>query len=66
MINHFIAVINTVWISISDPVRFFKIQSDSDPVLNYRIQVDHDPEAGLCSTLIYRSHPGQIYCFHSH
>ena len=45
-------MINAVWISISDPVEFFRNPVQPDPVLNCRIQLDRDPESGLCSTLI--------------
>jgi len=43
-------VINAVWISISDPVSFFEMQSD--PVLNCRIRLDRNQETGSCSTLV--------------
>jgi len=50
LIKHFTAVINAVWISIIDPVEFFKIQSD--PVPNCRIRLDRDPETRSCSTVV--------------
>jgi len=56
LIEHLTGVINTVWISVSDPVElFFEMQSAAVPVLNCRIQLDRDPETGSCSTL--PSHP---------
>jgi len=51
LIKHFTAVINAVWISISDQVEFLEIQSDPGPVLNSRIRFDREPGTGSCSTL---------------
>ena len=44
LIKHLTAVINEVWISISDLVEFFEIPFYPDPVLNCRIRLDRDPE----------------------
>ena len=58
LIKDFTAVINAVWISISDPI---EIQSNPDPILNCRTRLDRDPEAGSCSTLILSV---QLWCFY--
>ena len=53
LIKHFIAVINAVWISISDPVEFFKNPVRPDAVLNWRIWLERDPESRSCQTLLH-------------
>ena len=50
--KHFTAVTCAPWISISDQVEVFSIQSNLDPVLKCRIRLDCDPETGSCSTLV--------------
>jgi len=43
---------NAIWISKSDPVKFFQNPVQPDPVLKCTIRFDRDPETGSCSTLV--------------
>jgi len=65
LIEHFTAVINAVWISISDPVEFFQNPANPDLVLKCRIRLDHDPETRSSSTLqfIERNHTSRFFTY---